>query len=541
MKIGVILVGFACVSMAFGGDVKAPTVVNIVNFVRGCEPRYPDRDLVLPLCEEVKLNTRHHLSNTILLQYDALLRDDLVGVAKSAERDRTEYGVWFELCRQVVEKCGIKWAGRPGWDWEWFVNPGFLMAYEPVERERIIDETFRVFRERFGAYPRVAGSWLLDAHSMGYMAKKYGMDAYCICREQDSTDAYGLHGGYSNGLYYPSKVNAISPAVKMGNAIDVPVFRMLTPDPIYSYGSGRNDRTGFVKSRYPGACTLEPACPSAQQPEVVDWFFRVYTGPGLLGLSYMQTGQENSFGWPGISRGLPYQIRKIADLQSSGRIVVETMGETGRKFKAQCRENIPQTQVALENWSDENYKSVWYNSKYYRVNVFYKEGHLCIRDIHKFCDDYPETFLKNACKKWHCSYFTPPVVDGVMFAKDGETGVAEFGGSFDGMTVATPDDKTLVVIVTRPDGRKPLTITCRENRIDFDMGVTTDDWARAGIKFAGAGCGDFFENLDFPAGSVAMKFEGCRYEMPYCGDLKPSMKGWALYPIKGCSSLIFDR
>ena len=171
------------VGMTFAVGAKTPTVMNIVNFVRGSEPRYPDRDLVLPLREEIKLNSQYHLPNTILMQYDAMLRDDMVAAAKSAEQDKTEYGVWFELCRQLVEKCGIKWAGRDGWDWEWFVNPGFLMAYETHEREKRIDETFRLFKERFGAYPRVAGSWILDAHSMNYMSEKYGMDGFCICKE----------------------------------------------------------------------------------------------------------------------------------------------------------------------------------------------------------------------------------------------------------------------------------------------------------------------------------------------------------------------
>ena len=87
----------------------------------------------------------------------------------------------------------------------------------------------------------------------------------------------------------------------------------------------------------------------------------------LLGLSYMQIGQENSFGWPAIQLGLPYQIRKVAELAAAGKVVVETMGETGRKFKARHRENVPQTQVALENWSGEDYRSVWYNSKHYRA------------------------------------------------------------------------------------------------------------------------------------------------------------------------------
>ena len=125
-------VSFAAAALAAFSAATAfadvPTVMNIVNFVRGNEPRYPDIDLVEPLREEIALNTKYHLPNTILLQYDALLRDDIVQTAKSAEQDKTEYGIWLEMCRQLVEKVGIAWRGRPGWDWEWFVNPGLPMG-----------------------------------------------------------------------------------------------------------------------------------------------------------------------------------------------------------------------------------------------------------------------------------------------------------------------------------------------------------------------------------------------------------------------------
>ena len=538
MKIGLMVMAVAMLGAAFGGEPKTPTVMNIVNFVRGSEPRYPGRDLVEPLREEIKLNTLHHLPNTILMQYDAMLRDDLVEAAKSAEQDKTEYGVWFEMCRQQVEKCGIKWRGRKGWDWEWFVNPGFLMAYTPKERERIIDETFRLFRQRFGTFPRVAGSWLLDAHSMDYMNRKYGMDAFCICREQDATDAYGLRGGYANGAYYPSRRNAISAAVNMKNAIPVPVFRMLTPDPIYNYGPGGSEANALIKCDIPGARTLEPISRGGSNPDIVDWYFRIYTGVGLLGLSYMQTGQENSFGWEAIKQGLPYQMKRIADLAAEGKIAVEKLGETGRAFKAAHAENIPQTLVAMENWSREPYRSVWYNSRYYRMNLFYDGKHVYFRDIHKFSDDYAETYLEKACPKWHCAYLTPPVVDSMMLKGDGMNGAAVFGGEFNSFEVATPDEKTLVVTAGRDDETR-LVVTFKESKILIDYGVTAEQaWATAQLKFRGGG--EFFRKLDFPPGSVRMEFDGCHYGIGYEGDLKPSQNGWTLYPINGKGTIDFD-
>ena len=83
------------------------TTVNIINFVRGAEPRNPALDLVEPLRCEVELNTKYGFPNTILFQYDALLRDDLLAAARSAQTDRTEMGLWFEVVDNIFDfwKC----------------------------------------------------------------------------------------------------------------------------------------------------------------------------------------------------------------------------------------------------------------------------------------------------------------------------------------------------------------------------------------------------------------------------------------------------
>lgn len=519
----------SCVCLT--GSAVGRKVMNIVNFVRGSEPRM-EMDLLMPLEKEIELNTRYGLDNTILLQYDALLRDDLVNAAKKADPARTEYGLWFEMCRQLVERVGIPWRGRKGWDWEWLVNPGFLLAYEPSERERIIDEAFRLFKERFGDYPRVAGSWVLDAHSMAYMSEKYGMDAFCICREQDNTDAYGLRGGYFNGAYYPSKSNALSAAVDRKNAIPVPVFRMLTPDPIYNYGPGHR-----IRRMRPGVRTLEPVSWSGRDRRSVDWFFHTYTSDVNLGLSYMQAGQENSFGWPEIEKGLPYQIERIAALSAGGKLTVETLGATGRRFKADCDANVPQAQVALENWNSDNYKSIWFNSRHYRANLFFEEGRLYFRDIHVFRDDYRETYLTQPCRRWFADYFTPPVVDAQLYSDAENSGLLEIGGTYETVSVTSPDDRTLIVSARRQDGTVA-TIAFSENRIDYDAG--TEKWPGTHLTMKTKPC-PFFSEMDFPPGRIEMSFDGFRYSIGYEGDLKPSRKGWLIIAVKGRSALVMEE
>ena len=309
MNIQTVLGLTACLcGITFGTNAAEPArkpaprrVMNIVNFVRGCDPRDPNLDLVKPFRAEVELNTKYKLENTILLQYDAILRDDMMAVVKAADSERTEIGLWFEVVKPMVERAGLKWRGRNGWAWDWYINPGFLMAYTQEQRRMLCDEAFRLFKETFGYYPASVGSWLLDAYSMDYMAERYGVKAFCICREQDNTDAYGLRGGYFNGAYYPSKRNMLSAAIDMENAVKTPVFKMLTPDPIYNYANSVGPGPG-------GPPTLEPVWESGQTKAITDWYFRIYAEDpkGLLGLSYMQTGQENSFGYDAIMKGLPY-------------------------------------------------------------------------------------------------------------------------------------------------------------------------------------------------------------------------------------------
>ena len=101
-------------------------VVNIVNFIRGVEPRR-ELDLVEPVREEICLNKKYGFENTFLIQYDAMCSEEITGLLKREQDEHMELGIWLELARELVESIGVKWEGR--WDWDWYVNPGFLIAY----------------------------------------------------------------------------------------------------------------------------------------------------------------------------------------------------------------------------------------------------------------------------------------------------------------------------------------------------------------------------------------------------------------------------
>jgi len=490
-----------------------PHLANVVNFVRGAEPRDPKIDLVKPLAEEIALNTRYGLPNTILLQYDAMLRDDLMKTALSADRAKTEYGVWIEIVKELTDKVGLPWRSKhPGWTWDWHVMPGFLMSYTPAEREKLVDEIFRLFREKFGAYPASVGSWLLDAHSLAYMERKYGVAAFCICREQDNTDAYGLRGGYFNGAYYPSKKNALSAATDWGNAIRAPVFRMLTPNPISNYGGIDRAPKGMPE----GCPTMEPVWYGGFRRECVDWYLKTYAEPvAPLAFTYLQTGQENSFGWPSISKGLPYQIERIAALRDTGKLTVETLGDSGRRFKRAYVENCSQSQVALtDETGSKDRQSVWFNCRRYRANLMRENGRLFFRDIHAMKDGYAEPFLEKPCTDWLAVYDTPPVVDEYLFRTNGATGTAVFSGTYGELAVEAAGGDALIVTARRDDGALTKVIFS-DNLIKIFAGEIDFTCPKR-----------FAKDFTLAGNRFGMKWNGFPYAIAVKGNFKLKPDGW---------------
>ncbi|MBQ7364902.1 MAG: hypothetical protein IJW46_04830, partial [Clostridia bacterium] len=284
----------------------ARNIVNIINFIRGCEPRCKV-DLVKPVIEQKKLLKTYGFRGTFLLQYDALI-DPGFQELMLRDNDGNEVGVWLEIVQPLCEKAGIPWRGRFPWDWH--ANVGFSVGYSPREREIFVDLLFEQFKQVFGYYPRVMGSWIIDAHTLQYAAETYGLDASCNCKDQWGTDGYTLWGAYYNGAYYPSRNNVFAVGESEDEQIDVPIFRMLGSDPILQYDAGLDATAGATSCQ--GVVTLEPVYHGAGGGEKswVDWYFRENFNHRSLNYAYTQVGQENSFGWEAMAEGLTYQFEQ---------------------------------------------------------------------------------------------------------------------------------------------------------------------------------------------------------------------------------------
>ncbi|AHF91220.1 hypothetical protein OPIT5_14365 [Opitutaceae bacterium TAV5] len=389
-------------------------IINIVNFIRGIEPR-PGRniDLVEPVVRQRALARQHRLPVTWLIQYDAMLDRRFLDILEDIGPE-DEIGVWFEFVQPLVEKAGLPWRGRYPWDWH--VNVGFSVGYAPDERLRMIDIFLEDFRATFGFSPRAAGSWFIDAHSLAHLEKRHGIAAFCNCKDQWGTDGYTLWGGYINQAYYPSRQNSFIPAQTIGQQINIPVFRMLGSDPIRQYELPRG--TGSCGGQ--AVITLEPISPEGgRNPEWTDRFFKNMFETPCLSFGYAQAGQENSFGWPAMEQGLVYQHRRIAELRDAGLIRVETLSRSGEWFRSAYASTPPSAVVAERDVDAADRGATWYCSKYYRSGLIWEGGELRIRDIQLFDERREEAFLKTACATSACKYDALPLLDGFLWSGDG--------------------------------------------------------------------------------------------------------------------------
>ena len=439
-----------------------PCIVNFINFIRQTEPRwpedYPDEYLYQTTVNELDQLNEFNFKGTFLIQYDALINPSYQELLKKAIRQGHEVGAWWEITEPHVKDAGMTWRGRYPWDWH--ANVGFATGYTPDERIRLVDVYMEKYHSVFGCYPSSVGSWFIDAHTMAYMYDKYHIEAVCMCRDQYGTDGYTLWGGYWNQAYYPSRLNSYMPAQTKEQQISVPVFRMLGSDPIYQYDSN-------IGNNGQGVITLEPIYKNGGgNRRWVEWFLPAMANSESINFNYIHAGQENSFGWNSIRKGLTMQIEIIREMADKGLFRVETLIESGRWYK----KNFPVTPATAvtvpDDYRGKDISSVWYNSRYYRAGLLWVKDNFMIRDIHMFDASIESDYLRKAGTTTYCEYVTPPFVDGFLWSsKKDKAGLRLVALNEDGTTKEIPVKSHEFV----ESGKDALTVLCNTNYGQFKL------------------------------------------------------------------------
>ncbi len=384
-------------------------IVNIVNFIRLLEPRdarITQDVLYQTVVSQVEIMKKYKLPGTFLLQYDALMDPRYQKLLSTLPKGSFEIGAWWELPQPLIEKAGIKWRGKYSWDWH--SDIGFSVGYSPAEREKIIDVYFADFKKIFGYYPKSVASWVIDAHSLNYMYDKYKIVASANCKDQVGTDGFTLWGGYWNQAYYPSRVNAYMPAQHAEKQLPVPVFRLLGSDPIRQYADGSTVTTLEPVYSHPGG-----------NLQWINWFFQTFSNDPSLGFNYTQACQENSFTWDAMKKGLEIQMPIIAQLREQGKVKVETMAQSGQWFKKTYKVTPATTFTVTKDLGNSDKKTIWYNSRFYRINLLWENSRLRITDIHLFNETIPDKYLNAVTTTNQSFFYTLPVVDGFLWGKAG--------------------------------------------------------------------------------------------------------------------------
>ncbi|MDB6110215.1 MAG: hypothetical protein JWR69_1965 [Pedosphaera sp.] len=444
-----------------------PRIVNIYNFIRDNDFRLANSEAVLyeATAQQIQLLKQANLPATWALQYDALVDTNYQNLLKTQLGTNDEIAAWWEIPQKLVEKAGLTWRGQHEWDPA--ANVGFSPGYTPVERRKLVDAYMADFKAIFGYYPRTVGSWFIDEVTLDYMTMQYGIVASCNCKDQVGTDGYTLWGGYWNQAYYPSRLNAYMPAQTKAGQIDVPIFRMLGSDPVYQHGTT------------PGLFSLEPVYPDAGgSANWVRWFMNNLVLQPSLAFGYTQAGQENSFGWNAMQAGLTRQVALFAAQARAGQIKVETLAESGRWFHDHYSLTPPTSVVYLSDWKKQNRKTVWYDSRFYRLNVLWDNGTFFIRDLHRFDENVVSATHDTALTATSLAFYTLPVMDSALWSGSGAEPVGMWpvllssGGITSPMTPQGPPvvkelNATDLSIIQPLSGGGSFSIVCCETNVAF--------------------------------------------------------------------------
>jgi hypothetical protein len=142
-----------------------------------------------------------------------------------------------------------------------------------------------------------------------------------------------------------------------------------------------------------------------------------------LAFGYAQAGQENSFGWSAMATGLTRQVALFAAQAQAGEIQMETLAQAGQWFRSQHALTPPTSVVALDDWQNQGHKTVWYDSRFYRLNVLWANGLFSIRDLHCFDENMASSTYATPLATTYFNYQTLPLMDGSFWSGNGTNSV----------------------------------------------------------------------------------------------------------------------
>lgn len=210
-----------------------PVPLLIINQIRGSEDccETGTKDMISVINAEEK---RAKLSLAWALRFDALQSGEFKELLLSLPKNQP-LGILLEVTPQLASASAVIYKGNQNYgDWRSSRN-AFLTGYSIDERKKLVDTVFETFYQTFRYYPNFTVGWMIDAWSLNYLQKQYGVRVHEITKEQYETDNYTLYGGLFNFPYFPSRLHPIIPA--WHEFLDLLIVRQTISDLEKNYGS----------------------------------------------------------------------------------------------------------------------------------------------------------------------------------------------------------------------------------------------------------------------------------------------------------------
>ena len=122
-----------------------------------------------------------------------------------------------------------------------------------------------------------------------------------------------------------------------------------------------------------------------------------------------------------MTPAFPMQMEALARVQREGKIFIETMGDTGRRFKRSFPFTPTQAQVMLEDpfgHEQTPQRTVWYQSKAYRANLHFVGDEFYRRDLHVYSDGFPQPYLTEPVRQHGIEQRMLALLDGYHWSDD---------------------------------------------------------------------------------------------------------------------------
>ncbi|MDP3973530.1 MAG: hypothetical protein Q8P92_01730 [Candidatus Daviesbacteria bacterium] len=432
---------------------ESSSFVSVVNPVRGSDFwDIENQDPKTVVLGQINILEKYLIRPTWLLRFDALENLELVNLIK--DQPSHEVGLFLEITPSWTDKANVVYNQSEDWH---FAKSVLLTGYEPDQREKLIDTAFEKFKEVFGKFPTSVGAWWIDAYSLDFMQKKYGIVSAMIVADQYTTDNYQIWGQFWSTPYYPSKNHALQPSQSMEDKLPIVVVQWAARDPVNGYGKGVEDSTFSMQ---PNDYIDYHDLSASYFSKLVD----IYTKQKFNKFGHLIVGLENTYSWDKYSDEYENQMRILKEKSDSGQFSLVTMSGFANWYQSNFQIS-PEQIIEASDPLGTNKRVVWFMSPYYRAGWFFNQDGSVFRDIRQYVGGNKELCFDKSCETVNFATSAVRVLDEVSF---GHKWIID-DGEISNLKIEKMDDKVVLTYLNQAGNDRVIEFLPRDISVDGEI------------------------------------------------------------------------